>query len=334
LIFADLGARVIKLEPPGGDLLRHAGRGPAKGEGPIFTALNRDKQLETLDARTPDGKARLIALLGEADVFFHNVRMDGMERLGFGPDAVRAINPRVVYVHCAGFGADGPYAARQAYDDLIQAASGYADLHRRRDGDPPRYAPSLIADKTCGLFAAYATMAALFHRERTGEAQTVRVPMLESFTFFNMVENLYGETFIPPTGPMAYSRSINPRRRPYPTKDGFIAIVPYSDDQWRTFFELGGMPDVFEDPRFASYPARAENVDALYARIEEVSATRTTEDWLTLLDAANIPAMRYNTLEQVLTDPHLASTGFFETREDDRRGQWRAMRHPVRFNAE
>jgi crotonobetainyl-CoA:carnitine CoA-transferase CaiB-like acyl-CoA transferase len=155
--------------------------------------------------------------------------------------------------------------------------------------------------------------------------------MLECFTFFNMVENLYGETFLPGNGKLAYTRSVNPNRRPYPTKDGYIGLVPYSDQQWEKFFEIGGMPGVFQDPRFSTYAARTENTGALYALIEQVTATRTTDEWLELMDKANIPAMRYNTLAEVLTDAHLTATGFFAESEHPEIGRYRTMRHPVRF---
>ena len=336
LIFADLGADVIKVESgqagKGGDIMRYAGKSPTGDLGPIYMALNRNKESVQLDAKTETGRTALTALLKDADVFFHNVRMAGMERLGFGYEQVKAINPRIIYVHCAGFGPGGPYEKRQAYDDLIQGASGFAALNAMRSGGAPEYAPSLVADKTVGLFATYATLAALYHRERTGQGQFVQVPMLEAFTFFNMVENLYGETYVPPLYGMAYTRSINPNRKPYPTKDGYIGLVPYSDAQWAQFFEIGGMPGVFEDPRFATYEARTENVTELYALIEKVAATKTTQEWLDRLDAANIPAMRYNTVEDVLEDPHLRAVGFFLQREHPAAGTYRSMRHPVHFS--
>lgn len=336
LLLGDLGADVIKVETgqsgKAGDLMRYAGHSPTGDLGPIYTNLNRNKKSVQLDAKSETGKAALRALLEEADVFFHNVRMAGMRRLGLDYESVRQINSDIVYVHCAGFGADGPYAARQAYDDLIQGASGFAALNAMRSGHDPEYAPSLVADKTVGLFATYATLAALFHRQRTGQGQFVSVPMLESFTFFNLVENLYGETFLPGNGKLAYSRSINANRKPYRTKDGYIGLVPYSDKQWETFFEMGGRTGVFEDPRFSTYQARTENITELYAIIGEVALLKTTDEWLALLDAANIPAMRYNQMADVLLDPHLEAVGFFETREHPQAGPYRSMKHPVTFS--
>lgn len=330
---ADLGATVIKIENPrgGGEIMRHAGKTPARGMGPIFMALNRNKRSVALDVATDLGQEALTRLLRGADVFFHNVRMAGMERLGFGYEAVRALRDDIVYVHCAGFGADGPYADRQAYDDLIQGASGFADLERRRSGGDPAYAPSLIADKTSGLYAVSATLAALFHRQRTGEGQFVQVPMMEAFTHFHLVENLYGQTFPDTPYGMCYTRSINPRRRPYPTRDGWIGLVPYSDAQWARFFELGGRPGVFDDPRFADYATRTQHIGELYALIEEVAATRTTQAWLDLLADENIPAMRFNTHEDVLTDEHLEAVGFFVERRTPELGRYRTLRPPVTY---
>ena len=337
LHFGDMGADVIKVENGAGtfpgDMMRHAGDSPSGDLGPIFTALNRNKKSLDLDAKTDEGKTLLTALLEDADIFFHNVRMAGMERLGFGYEDVKAINPKIVYVHCAGFGEDGEYADRQAYDDLIQAVSGFAALSEKRDGGAPSYAPSLVADKTVGLFAVNATLAALLHKERNGEGQFVQVPMFEAFTWFNMVENLWGETFVPGNGRLAYTRSVNPRRKPYPTKDGYIALVPYNDQQWKTFFALGDRPGVFDDPRFSTYQERTKNIGSLYEIIEEVAVTKPTDEWLDLLNEANIPAMKYNRMEDVMTDPHLTQVGFFEERNRGELGTYRAMKHPVKYSA-
>ena len=338
LNLADLGAEVIKVENGegkfGGDMMRHAGDSPTGDLGPIFTSLNRNKKSVTLNAKNADDKAVLTELIAHADVFFHNVRLAGMERLGLDYDAVKKINPGIVYVHCAGFGRGGEYEKRQAYDDLIQCASGFASLFEMRgDSGRPLYMPSLVADKTIGLFAVNATLAALYHREKTGEGQFVQVPMFEAFTWFNMVENLWGETFVPGNGRWAYTRSINPNRKPYPTKDGYIGLVPYSDAQWETFFELGGKPGVFEEPRFKDYSARTKNITELYALIEEIASTKTTDEWLAILDENNIPAMRYNQIADVLDDPHLQQVGFSEEREGEGIGKYRSIAHPVHYSA-
>lgn len=336
LQLADMGAEVIKIENDvgntPGDMMRYAGASPTGDLGPVFAALNRNKKALNLNVKEDADKAILTALLEDADIFIHNVRMAGMERLGFGYEAVKAINPDIIYVHCAGFGPGGAYSQRQAYDDLIQAASGFAALFEQRDGTRPSYAPSLLADKVCGLFAAQATLAALYAREKGAGGQFVQVPMFESFTWFHMIENLWGETYLPGNERMGYTRSINPRRRPYPTSDGFIAIVPYNDRQWARFFELGGRPGVFDDPRFSSYQERTKHVSALYALIEEISATRSTEEWLDLLDANDIPAMRYNRNMDVLTDPHMLDVALFEERKTSDGSPYRSMRHPILYS--
>ena len=342
-ILGDLGADVIKVEAPGsradngGDIFRYTGR-PAKtpGMGPMFMHYNRNKRSVLIDLKRGDGREALRRLLAEADVFITNVRMKGLAKLGFDYAAVKAIRPDIVYVHCAGYGADGPYASRQAYDDLIQAASGGTDLLGRADGNPaPRYQPSLIADKSSGLFGAYATMAALFHRERTGEGQFVEVPMFECFTYFNMSENLYGHTFEPPTGSYGYSRVFNPNRKPYPTMDGYLAILPYSDAQWDDFFEIGGMPPgtFTSNPRYATYALRTENIAEIYAMIEEVARTKTTDEWVDALTRRNVPCMKVARLEEVIDDPHLNAVGFFERREHPTEGRYVSLRHPVSFSA-
>lgn len=338
LNFADLGADVIKIENSEGkmpgDMMRHAGDSPTGDLGPIYASLNRNKKSVALNAKQEDDKTVIVELLKHADIFFHNVRLAGMGRLGLDYDSVKAINPNIIYVHCAGFGQGGDYSHRQAYDDLIQCASGFASLSEMRgDSGRPLYAPSLIADKTVGLFAVNATLAALYHREKTGEGQFVQVPMFEAFTWFNMVENLWGETYIPGNGRLAYTRSINKNRKPYPTKDGYIGLVPYNDGQWEKFFELGGKPGVFQEPRFANYKERTKNITALYGLIEEIAATKTSEEWLELLDKHNIPAMRYNKIGDVLNDPHLTQVGFWEEREGEKIGKYRTIKHPVHYSA-
>lgn len=342
-ILGDLGADVIKVEAPGpkpdqgGDIFRYTGR-PArtKGMGPMFMHYNRNKRSVLLDLRQAGDLDAMRALIASADLFITNVRMGGLKKLGLGYEEVKALKPDILYLHCAGYGAAGPYRSYQAYDDLIQAAAGGTDLMSRVDGDPtPRYQPSLIADKSSGLYAAYAAMAALFHRQRTGQGQFIEVPMFECFAYFNMTENLYGHTFDPPTGEYGYSRVFNPNRKPYRTKDGYLAIMPYADAQWDDFFELGGMPPgtFTRNPRYATYAKRTEHISEIYAMIEEVALTRTTADWIEQLTTRNVPCMKVARLDEVQNDPHLNHVGFFERRQHESEGTWLSLRHPVNFSA-
>jgi crotonobetainyl-CoA:carnitine CoA-transferase CaiB-like acyl-CoA transferase len=267
-------------------------------------------------------------------VFIHNVRGQAIESLGFGYAAMRAEKPDLIYVHCVGFGSGGPYSPLQAYDDVIQAASGMASFASRVDGDPrPRYVPSTIADKVAGMHAAYAVLAAIVHRLRTGAGQFVEVPMFECFTQFLYEEHLYGGTFEPPTSPIGYTRQIDPNRQPFPTKDGYISIVPYTDESVTATFTVLGDPDFLNHEDFANTTLRAFYMTRLYARMAELTPARTTAEWVRLLNAARVPAMAVRDFEAILDDPHLQQTGFFQHQQHPTEGRVIAMRPPVRFSA-
>ncbi len=332
---ADMGADVIKVEPPTGDQFRMAGR-PAKTPlmGPCHMTLNRGKRSVVLDLKDAEDHRAMGDLLAGADVFVHNVRAQAIERLGFGYDAVKALNPNIIYVHCVGFGSDGPYADLQAYDDVIQAATGTATLLPRVDGDPrPRYVPSLIADKVAGLHGAYAVLAAYIHRLRSGEGQHVEVPMFEAFTQFMMEEHLFGAVFDPPTSPAGYARQIDPDRQPFPTKDGYISIVPYTDQSWAKVFAVLGKPAVLDDERLSNPILRMKNSALLYQAIADLTPARTSAEWVEAFHAVQIPAMPVRDLNDMKDDPHLKATGFFRRREHPTEGTYFEMRPPVRFGA-
>ena len=342
-ILADQGADVIKVEFPGGrrggggDIMRWAGHPPEgapKDLGPIFITLNRNKRSILLDLRDPAAMDTLHKLIKTADVFAVSVRMDGLERLGLDYAGVKAIRSDIIYVHGAGYGVGGPQEGEPAYDDLIQCASGLADLMPRTDGNPaPRLLPSLIADKVSGLFMAQAVTAALFHRQKTGEGQFVEVPMLECITSFNLVEHFHDQVFDPPTGQWAYTRVANPKRKPYRTQDGYIGLLPYTDAQWDLFFAAAGMAETFgKDPRFADYRARVDNIRELYALVDEVTPTKTTAEWLALLVPLQIPVVRMNRLDDLPADPHLAAVDFFQRYEHPDVGAYFNMRPPVKFS--
>ncbi len=345
-ILGDYGADVIKIEAPsptgggghGGDIMRwpgHVPEGAAPDLGPIFLTINRNKRSVLLDLAKPAGRKALMKIISTADVLTSNVRYSAMKRLGLSYEDVKAVKPDIIFVHAAGYGSDGPYAGLPAYDDLIQAGSGAADLLPYMDGDPkPRYMPTIMADKVSGLFFVSAVTSALFHRARTGEGQFVEVPMLEAVTSFVLAEHFYDHVYDPPTGQWTYGRITNPDRRPYRTKNGYIGLLPYSDKQWEQFFEIAGRPGVFrDDPRFSNYKARTQNIRELYAMIEELTETKTTEEWLDLLNPLSIPVVKMNRLEDLQDDPHLKAVDFFQRYDHPHAGPYFALRPPVRFGA-
>jgi crotonobetainyl-CoA:carnitine CoA-transferase CaiB-like acyl-CoA transferase len=332
-ILADMGADVIKVEPPEGDTARYLGK-PAEtlGMAPTFMAISRGKKSLSMDLKQPESQAKLRALIADADVLIHNIRGKAAETLGIDYETVRAIKPDIVHVHCTGFGQDGPYAELQAYDDVIQAASGTATLLSRVDGNPrPRYLPSLIADKVSGLHAAYAMLGAIIHKLRTGEGQTVEVPMFESFANFMLLEHLAGLTFDPPNAPACYFRQIDPDRQPFQTKDGWISIVPYTFDMMPRVFA------VLEDPAFLGTDAvtgcedLVERNGIILRRIAQLTPNFTTAELLTRCANSRIPAQAVRDIADILEDPHLAATGFFERRVNPTEGSWIAMKAPVKF---
>lgn len=334
-IMADLGAEVIKVEGPTGDQFRHAGRArTTPGMGPCTLNLNKGKRSLAVDLKTPEGKAALTAQLAQADVFIHNVRGRAIERLGFGYDAVRAIRPGVVYVHCVGFGSGGPYADLQAYDDVIQAATGTATLLPRADGNPaPRYLPSLIADKVAGLHGAYAILAAIVHKLRFGEGQFVEVPMFETFAHFMAQEHLFGATLVPPLEPAGYPRQLDPARQPFPTADGHISLVPYTEAALLKVFDLIGAPELAHDERFATPRARMANISEAYREIAARTPARSNAEWARLFAEHQIPAMPVRDLADLVTDPHLVEVGLFAQRTHPTEGDYLHLKAPVHFSA-
>ncbi|HEX4846992.1 MAG TPA: CoA transferase [Novosphingobium sp.] len=334
-ILADLGAEVIKVETPGhGDAFRWSAQAAhTPGMAPGFMAVNRGKRSIALDLKAEDDRAVMLDLLREADLFVVNVRGKALERLGLDWDSLRALNPRLIYVHCVGFGQDGPYADLQAYDDVIQAATGTATLLPRVDGNPrPRYLPSLIADKVAGLHAAYGALAALYRREQSGTGQRVEVPMFEVFSSFMLLEHLGGQTFDPPVGPVGYARQVDPVRQPFPTADGAIAIVMYNYDAWDRIFAVLEDPDFIAQERFTVKGGRAIHQDALYTRIAELTPNFTTAELQRRCDAAQLPAQAVRDLSEVIADPHLNAVGFFTRREHPSEGAYFEQAQPVRFS--
>jgi crotonobetainyl-CoA:carnitine CoA-transferase CaiB-like acyl-CoA transferase len=333
---ADSGADVIKVEPQSGDVSRLLARARnTKTNGGTHLTINRGKRSITLDLKLEADAEILRNLIETADVFIHNVRDKAINKLGFDYESVKAIKSDIIYVHCSGFGQNGPYRDLQAYDDVIQAASGTCTLSSRVDGNPqPRYIPSLIADKISGLFGTQAVLTAVIHKLRTGEGQRVEVPMFEAFTSFMLEEHLSNATFLPPLGPIGYARQLEPFRQPFETADGYISIVPYTDDKIVSLFDLLDAPAWLVDAGFDTPLARFKNMNAIYRQIGILTKNRTNQAWMEIFHKTQFPAMPVRDLEDIFEDPHLKATGFFKTREHPTEGQFREMQPPIRYGAD
>jgi crotonobetainyl-CoA:carnitine CoA-transferase CaiB-like acyl-CoA transferase len=330
-IMGDLGADVIKIEAPEGDMLRAIGPAHNPGMAALYLNTNRNKRGVVLDLKQPLARAALLRLAETADVFIHSMRPRAIERLGLAYGDLAVANPKIVYCATYGYRKGGPYSDRAAYDDMIQGASGLASLLGRRFGEPS-YVPTVMADKTVALAVVGSVSMALFHRERTGEGQELEVPMYETMVSFVMLEHLHGQTFVPAMGETGYPRVLSSNRKPYRTKDGYVGVLPYSDKQWKALFAVVGRPDMAEDPRFATLAARAENIDAIYTELAEQVAARTTAEWLDVLDAANVPATPINNFDSLIEDPHLKAVGFWRTLDHPSEGMLCTADIPVTFS--
>ena len=331
-ILADYGADVIKVEGPEGDLMRFGGVSLHPGMSAIFLAMNRNKRSLVLDLKTPDGRDVLERLIPTVDVLVHNMRVAAIERLGFGYAAVARTNPRIVYCAAPGFGQDGPDRDKPAFDDIIQAACGLAAVVST-GREQPDYAPTLVADKTTGMALVNAALAGLFHRERTGQGQYIEVPMLETMTAFMLAEHLGGLTFNPPVGKAGYPRLLADGRKPAPTKDGHIAILPYTADHWLAFFDAAGQRELADRLGVADRQKRNANIAAIYRAMTEVTRERTTAEWMEICDKADIPATPIVALDELPQHPHLASVGLFQTMQHPTEGQVTYVRPPTKFTA-
>jgi len=330
---ADLGAEVIKVEPLKGDGFRSVRPGHHSEMGAGFLNLNRNKRSIAIDLRDPGGLAALDRLVASADVVVHNMRAASAGRLGIGFERLRKVNSKLVYCYTAGFGEDGRDSDEPAYDDTIQARSGLAWLNANADGEP-RFLSTIVADKVGGLHLAIGVLAALAARERSGEAICLEAPMFESMVSFLLVEQLAGRSFVPPLGSTGYDRLLSPYRKPYRTRDGYIAVIPYNGVHWTRFLKLIGRDDLVGDPRVADPVERSRSINMLYALIEEATPERTTEEWLTLLGERDIPCAPVNRVESVLEDAHLTDVGMFREIEHPSEGRLVSVRSPFRAGHE
>jgi crotonobetainyl-CoA:carnitine CoA-transferase CaiB-like acyl-CoA transferase len=332
-VLADYGADVVKIEPPEGDIMRHAGVGAADGMGPIFLNLNRGKRSVVLDLKHAEGKALLRELLRGADVFVHNVRRRAIDRLGFSEPAVRAVAPTILYCAATGFAATSDRADAAAIDDVIQASAGLAALNADADG-VPRLVQSLVADKIAGLGLACAVLAGLYRRKATGAGVAIDLPMHETLAAFLLLEHLQGATFEPSRGPIGYHRVTGRGRRIYRARDGYVAMTPYSTEQWSAFFRAVGRLDLAADPRITDPVQRNANVADLYDLIGAVTASRTVAEWERLARELGFPAQGVRTLGDVAADPQLARSGTLAERPHAGVGTTRLLASPGFFDGQ
>ncbi|NKB43821.1 MAG: CoA transferase [Alphaproteobacteria bacterium] len=331
-MLGDMGADVIKIEAPYGDSNRALGAfRNTKGMAALYLTCNRNKRSLVLDLKKPEARDALLELVKTADVLVHNNRPQVMDKLKLDYDTLKEINPKLIYCGSYGYGKKGPYGEKGALDDSIQAVSGVAMLNKLVLGEP-RYLPTIVCDKTTAMAVVQAVLAALFHRERTGRGQEIEVPMYETMVSYVMAEHLWGNAFEPPMGPPGYVRLMSEHRKPYPTKDGYIAILPYLDAHWETFCNLAGRQELLEDPRFKTLADRVANIDDTYQETGKTMLTKTTKEWVDIFGKTSVPTIVVNSLEDLIHDEHLNAVGFWKSIDHPTEGKLRTPAFPIAFS--
>ena len=329
-VLGDMGAEIIKIESPEGDTIRGLGPGKSPDMGPMFLHCNRNKRSVVLDLKTEGGRNACLELADTVDVVVSNTRPKALARLGLDYAQFASRRPSLVYVSIVGFASDGPWADKPAYDDLIQAATGIPSLHA--DGDSGRYAPIAFADRVAGLFAANAVLGALYHRAQTGIGQYVEVPMFETIASMVLSDHMGGRTFDPAAGPARFERYASVRR-PMKTLDGQICLMVLTDRQWHTLFAALGRPELQDDTRFQTVSARDQNIDTLYLIVGEILKRRSTDEWMAILEAADIPVGRVETIDSLIDHPQLEGSGFFEWVDHPTEGKVRNIARTTSWSA-
>jgi crotonobetainyl-CoA:carnitine CoA-transferase CaiB-like acyl-CoA transferase len=325
----DFGASVVKIEAPGGDLFRAVRPGRSRHMGAGYLNLNRNKSSVVIDLKTDEGREEIYELVKSADVVVHNMRVSSAKNLGVDFASLKEIQPGLIYCSAPGYGSDGPNANEPAYDDIIQAASGLAELNKNADGDP-RFLPTIVCDKVGGLHLALGIVAAIAHKARSGEGCEIEIPMFESMVSFLMAEQMAGRTFVPPIGDVGYDRLLSPNRRPFKTKDGFVSLLPYSSRHWKKFLTLVGRLDIADEEWVQDPVKRSENIDRLYQIVVEEMPKRTTAQWLEELRQLDIPSSPVNSLSDLFDDEHLKAVGLFVSYEHPDEGALLSVRSPFR----
>ena len=330
-ILADMGAEVIKVEAPFGDSNRQLGASRNPNMAALYLSNNRNKRSLVLDLKQASARDALLKIIKDCDVFLHNNRPQVMTKLKLEYNDIKSVNENIIYCGTYGYSKDGPYGEKGALDDSIQAASGIAALNELVLGEP-RYLPTVVADKTTAITVVYSILAALFHRERTGSGQEVEVPMFETMVSFVMAEHIWGEVFEPPLDKAGYTRLMSHHRKPYKTKDGYIAVLPYMNNHWKTFCEKAERQDLIEDDRFKNLSSRVENIDDTYSETGKILSTKTTQEWLDIFADTKVPVIVVNSLDDLFTDPHLEAVGFWQDFDHPTEGKLKMPGFPAKFS--
>ncbi len=330
-IIADMGADVIKIEAPFGDSNRQLGASKNPGMAALYLSNNRNKRSLVLDLKQESARDALLAIVKDCDVFLHNNRPQVMTKLRLEYEDIKSVNENIIYCGTYGYSKDGLYGEKGALDDSIQAVSGVAALNELVLGEP-RYLPTVVADKTTAITVVYSILAALFHRERSGVGQEIEVPMFETMVSFVMAEHIWGEVFEPKLGEAGYTRLMSHHRKPYKTKDGYIAVLPYMNNHWKTFCEKAEREDLIEDERFKDLSSRVKNIDDTYSETGKILATKTTQEWLDIFAGTKVPVIVVNSLEDLFHDPHLEAVDFWKSFDHPTEGQLKMPGFPSKFS--
>ena len=326
--FADFGADVIKVEPP--DSIPRGELYVGARDGADMQNLHRNKRSITLNLKAPQAREALLRLVATADVVVENFRPDVKVRLGLDYDTLRAVNPRVVLVSISGFGQDGPYRHRPGFDQIIQGMCGLMSATGAPEGGPMR-AGAAVVDVTAGLYAAIGALTALLERETSGQGQWVQISLLHAgigLMDFQAARYLVDGAVATRVG------NDHPTSMPtsaYRTRDGYLNIGAGGDDMWRRLCEALGQPELTSQPRFADDPSRVRNRSELNAILNELFAARTTDEWVGVLDSADVPCGPIYAMDQVFADPQVRHVGIAESVVHPTRGEIDLISQVVRL---
>ncbi|MBT4109878.1 MAG: CoA transferase [Pelagibacterales bacterium] len=332
-VLGDFGADIIKIEDPNGDMTRDIGPSKTSKMSSMFLGVNRNKRSLVLNLKKPEAKAALWKLIEGADIIVHNIRPQKIAALGFDPDTVLSKNPKIIYVGLHGYREDGPYGGLPAFDDVIQGQSGIAGAFETRDGKAS-LVPTVMADKSVGLMASTGLLAAYIQRLKTGKGSYLEVSMFEGMVGYTLIEHHYGATFVPPLDQIGYPRALSPNRKPYQSADGYICILPYTNQQWINFFKIIKRPELLKDKRYSSVKERSKDINFLYEIVGQSIINKTNKEWTELLKKYEIPHGLVNRLEDLKDDPHLKELNFFRPYNHPTEGALEVPDSAFRFNRE